>query len=203
MMSGMVACRWLGLNCVCWWGLFALPCALASSAHGDQGQPPPASQVKKLIKDLKDSDSKVREVAAEALWELGPKAAEAMPALVEVFLKDTDEGVSHMAALALKAIGPAAEPRLIRALASEKAEERARAAFMLGWLDNGNKKGPAVAPLMKLLKDKSSEVRIAAARALGRIADPVAVPVLIEVIKRDRNKFVRAWSVESLRYFHS
>jgi len=199
----MIALKWLRPISACWCASFVLTCALALNVGADEGKPAPVNSVMKLISDLSDSDKKVRDKAARALWELGPKAAEAMPALVKVYLKDPDEGVRNWAAYALKAIGPAAEPPLIRALDSKKAEERARAAHLLGWLNLDKQKAAAVGPLMKLLKDESPVVRIGAVRALGRIGDPVAVSAVIGLVERDSNKFVRAWGIEALRYFHS
>ena len=61
-------------------------------------------------------------------------------------------------------------------LGSHSAPRRGRAAQVLGQLGHR----PAVPALCRLLGDRDREVRLAAARALGRTADPAAVPHLLE-----------------------
>jgi HEAT repeat protein len=58
-----------------------------------------------LLEDLGDSDPGIRKEAAEALEQLGAKAKEAIPALVQA-LKDRDEGVRDAVLMALLAIDP-------------------------------------------------------------------------------------------------
>jgi HEAT repeat protein len=57
----------------------------------------------------------VRHHAAAALQQIGPAAAEAMPALV-IALGDPDKYIQWMALKALERIGPVAVPALVAAL---------------------------------------------------------------------------------------
>jgi HEAT repeat protein len=61
--------------------------------------------VEYLIDGLKDSDSAVRKESAEKLGELGAKAKEALPPLIEA-LKDKDEEVKDAVILAIMSIDP-------------------------------------------------------------------------------------------------
>ncbi|MCH5670786.1 HEAT repeat domain-containing protein [Streptomyces gilvus] len=70
----------------------------------------------------------------------------------------------------------------VAALGSHRAARRGRAAQVLGQLAHR----PAVAPLCRLLADRDPEVRLAAARALGRIGDSAAVPHLLECLQGPR-----------------
>jgi hypothetical protein len=63
------------------------------------------SSVEKLIDDLKHGDAAARREAAETLGQMGAKAKEAVPALVEL-LKHKDESVRDAAASALTGIDP-------------------------------------------------------------------------------------------------
>lgn len=69
-----------------------------------------------LIKQMQDDkEPLVREHAAEALGDIGPKAAEHDPAVVPALakaLKDSDQGVRRDAVRSLGQIGPAAKPVL-------------------------------------------------------------------------------------------
>ena len=141
--------------------------------HGVAAQGDLSAQIEKNIKALKnpDSDPTVKRLAAEALRQIGPAAAPAVPALIET-LKDTDPTAKWLAADALGAIGPAAAPAipaLVEVLKDKGANSLARAgaASALGAI------GPAAIPaLMEVFKDKSAdpEVRTYAADALKAIA---------------------------------
>lgn len=67
-------------------------------------------------------------------------------------------------------------------LRSRNAARRGRAAQVLGRLDHR----PAAPSLCRLLDDRDPDVRLAAARALGRIGDPVAVPHLLRSLHGTR-----------------
>jgi len=82
-----------------------------------------------LIHALQDERVLVRDLAAEALVEAGPEAAEAIPALAQA-LEDTDLDVRASAAQALREIGPQAidaVPALIQALGDSSSHVRASA----------------------------------------------------------------------------
>ncbi len=67
-------------------------------------------------------------------------------------------------------------------LRSRSAARRGRAAQVLGRLRHR----PATESLCRLLDDRDREVRLTAARALGHIGDPVAVPHLLESLRGKR-----------------
>jgi HEAT repeat protein len=62
------------------------------------------AEVSSLVPLLKDPSAATRREAANALWQIGPSAKEAVPAL-QVLLKDPDETVRQIAQAALKKIG--------------------------------------------------------------------------------------------------
>jgi hypothetical protein len=153
--------------------------------------------VRPLAIALEDKDESVRTKAFSALREIGPAAAEAVPALIEA-LKDKDKRVRRYAAEALGEIGPKAEkavPVLINALKDKDEYVRSNAAFALGKI--GKK---AVPVLIQALKDKDKSVRYEAAWALGKIGPKAekAIPALIETLK-DYEGWVRRAAKEALK----
>lgn len=64
--------------------------------------------VSEALQALKDNDWQVRTAAAMALEEIGPKAAEAVPILIQTLKKDKREDVRRAAAEALGSIKPTA-----------------------------------------------------------------------------------------------
>lgn len=78
---------------------------------------------------------------------------------------------------------PASPAALATALNSTNAATRFYAVNALGKLVGSD----TIAPLVKALHDPDVCVRIAAARALGRNADPAATPFLISVLKTEKN----------------
>jgi len=118
-----------------------------------------------------------RVAAARALASLGPRAAEAVPALLHALSKPSCE-IEMQAACqkALKAIGPAATPELVAALRSGQPKMRFQAAMAIVKL--GPLARDAVGPLTGALEnDPDYSVRTAAATALGAIG-PAASPAL-------------------------
>jgi HEAT repeat protein len=92
-----------------------------------------------LAKELRNEDAQVRQRAAIALAELGPKAKAAVPALISA-LRDPDPGVRRMAASALGEIGPDARravPALKNALKDENAQVEKDAAAALEKIAKG------------------------------------------------------------------
>ena len=123
--------------------------------------------VEPLINALKDEDSDVRMEAAEALDQMGWKPGYATEkAYYLVAKKEWDEAV--------KLGEPAVEP-LINALKSRWEAAAAEALVKIG--------EPAVEPLIHALKDEDSDVRAAAAMALGKIGDERAVEPLTEALE--------------------
>lgn len=64
-----------------------------------------------LIVALQDSDARVRQLAAQAIGEIGPKAAPAVSTLLAL-VSDPDEGSRNSACIGLAGIGPAAAAAL-------------------------------------------------------------------------------------------
>jgi HEAT repeat protein len=116
-----------------------------------------------LIEALRDEDSDVRMVAARALKEIKDPAA--VPGLIEALRED-----SNVRMVAAKALGeikdPAAVPFLIEALRDKDSSSvRISAVWALGEI-----KDPAAEPVLtEALRDDHSNVREAAAAALGKI----------------------------------
>lgn len=73
-------------------------------------------------------------------------------------------------------------PQARQGLRSRRAARRQRSAELLGAA--GNRR--AAAGLAKMLDDRDGEVRQTAARALGRIGDPLSVPPLLDALDRKR-----------------
>ena len=61
-----------------------------------------------LITSLEDRDERVRELAGQAIGEIGPNAAAAVPPLIKL-LSDLSEGSRNSACIGLAGIGPAAD----------------------------------------------------------------------------------------------
>ena len=64
-----------------------------------------------LISAIQDEDARVRQLAPQAIGEIGPNAVSALPALI-MLLADADEGSRGAACIALSGIGPAAKDAL-------------------------------------------------------------------------------------------
>lgn len=171
-------------------------------------------ELQSLISALKDPNVRIRWRAAVALWEMGPAAKEAVPALTQA-LQDEAISVAHAAAEALKRVteerepGAASEPSpsttggpieisaLIEALGHEDVGAREWAAVALR--DLGPAAKDAVPALVAAFKDTSSGIRDWAAAALGSIGSEAkdAVPELAAALK-DENRFVRAAAAAAL-----
>jgi len=129
----------------------------------------------------------VRRVAVVTLGGIGPRAKEAIPALIAA-LKDDDPGVRQTAAGALGGIGPEAKeaiPALIAALKDGDPGVRRTAAEALEGIGPAAKE--AIPALIAALKDGDPWVRRTAAEALGAIgpAAKEAIPALITALKDD------------------
>jgi HEAT repeat protein len=138
-----------------------------------------------LLKNLQDSDAKVRAAAARALGELRDQRA------VEPLVKamgDQIPWVSDRVSDALAKLGDPAAPALIAALASEDPRRCSGAAKALAVI-----KAPrAFEPLLGVIRNASFPpyARVNAASALAALADPKAIDPLLECLK-DGNPYVR------------
>jgi HEAT repeat protein len=113
-------------------------------------------------------DAQARMWAAAALGQMGPAAADGVPALAKA-LGDGKGGVRYNAAKALGRIGPGAKvaaPALVRALKDEEVETRSEAAEALARI---HAEPRAVVPALRgALKDQETRVVLAAAWTWGR-----------------------------------
>jgi len=136
---------------------------------------------------LGDGDGFVRATAARCLGEL--REASAAAPLGERLASDPDWHVRRLAAEALAAIGGAeAVAALVLALEDPVRSVRLAAVAGAGELDPE----AAFDVLARIvLDDPDWEVRVQAARAIGRSKRPEALPTL-EAAQKDPNEFVRA-----------
>ncbi len=139
--------------------------------------------IPRYMEDLKSGNSFQRVQAARALFTLGPKAKEAIPALVGA-LGDGSESVRNYAANALVRIGPDATGELILALKSSSYLRRGFAAWTLGRI---GPEGDTVQALTIALDDEVIYVRervIGALAEIGPAAD-TALPKLKYMAEHD------------------
>jgi HEAT repeat protein len=141
-----------------------------------------------LSRALRDEDAGVRRAAAWGLLRIGVEAGLAVPALINA-LADGDREVREHAATALGAVGTAAcaaVPRLIKLLQTDSwPGPRQRAASALGRIGEA---GSVVLALTGALGDPDTNVRVAAAEALGLLgpAAAEAAPELLIAVKDRR-----------------
>lgn len=138
------------------------------AATGEEADQFEVKTVGERIKQLQSGrTTKGRGSAAQALAQFGPKAKEAIPALVEALRKD-NPGVGCYAAEALVKIGPDSVKGLTEAAKDKKPSVRLRAVWALGQMRIVPEE--AVKTLTEAMKeDKDTKVRMEAASALGRL----------------------------------
>jgi HEAT repeat protein len=153
--------------------------ALLSAASLGEAQAGKLS-VADLIADLKKGD-KEKFAALEQLEALGEKAAEAVPALIEL-LPGKNEDVRLATAMTLGKIGKPAVDPLVKATTDKDADVRFYAIWSLAFV--GPQAKNAVPAVVKAMTDPAAHVRRKAAYALGRIgADPeTTAPVLVAAL---------------------
>jgi HEAT repeat protein len=169
---------------------------VAIALHGPKAESPEAVQweavrvldglgrdyVPDLLQVLAPDEDLTSIRAVILLGRLGPRAAQAVPALAAL-LRREDGNWSAWAASSLAAIGAAAVPALSASLEGETEEERVSAARGLERM--GAAAAPAVPALVHALKDSKYRVREQAASALGAIgpAAGAAIPSLLSALK--------------------
>src|SRR5262249_47556544 len=143
-----------------------------------------------LIAELRQGNPR----AAYVLGEMGPKARDAIPALIEALKRKPmpGESVSDNAALALAKIGPEAVPALGRVLRDNPpATRRPHAATTLKVIGPGARDAvPILTEIAKKNPPNDVLTPCLAVDALGAIgpAAKSAVPVLIELLKHNTLK---------------
>ena len=157
----------------------------------------PLQAVSFLVQGLRGEASSSRYPYYEALKELGPEAAPAVPELIEL-LKNPDGTVRSRAVSLLGNIGKPAVPALLAVLQGEKGDAQALAVESLG--RNGPEARDALPLLQDLMKADDPVMRSCAVTAVGSMispnpaADPVAagssLPLLTEA-SRDADAGVR------------
>jgi serine/threonine protein kinase len=170
-------------------------------------------RIARFISELGHPNVRLRWRAAVGLWEMGPTAKDAVPALTKA-LQDKALPVAHAAAEALRTIteeresdllgpppttgsGPIDVSALIDALRHEDVSVREWAAVALGHLGPSAK--DAVTALRAALKNTMSGIRDWAAAALGGIGPDArdAIPDLVGALK-DESRFVRGAAAAAL-----
>jgi len=125
----------------------------------------------RFLNALEDKDSTVRKAAAQSLGRFGD--SQAVDPLV-IALGDYYSDVREAAAKALENLGEPLGGVIIQCL---KGSEKAREGLAAG------KDPRAVVPLVKVLDTWDPNVRIAAAKTLGKIKDPSAVLALVKALE--------------------
>lgn len=149
---------------------------------------PPSSKALDALRQLKSTDPFERQKAflrLEALRELST----AEP--IRAYLHHKDQDMRGYALRALAAIeGPQSVPTLLEALKTEKSA-RVRRAALLG-LEPLQESSPEVLPaFLKALRDKDTEVRMAAVDIVSRIDNPRAREAILLRARRERRRDVR------------
>src|SRR5262249_32799951 len=138
-----------------------------------RGEGHDAASVSALTAALKSPEVRARRDAVAALADLGPEAADAVPALTEA-LRDSDDETRHGAALALVSIqasdARAAVPVLVEGLQARKSQTRVDCAQALMTFDPPP--AEALPKLLEALRDPQADVRKAAGYALADYKEP-------------------------------
>jgi HEAT repeat protein len=145
---------------------------------------PKATAVRQLVCLLADPSARVRHSAAIALGELGSRSATSR--LLKA-IGDEDAEVRMAVVYALGKLGDvrARESRLhVLGDLDEKPKIRAAAAESLGSLGD-RESGPA---LVACLRDRSPEVRLFCAFALGELREPRALRALQRMVRTDKGR---------------
>ena len=147
-----------------------------------------------LIEMLKSEDPSARRDAARELGEMGSRAKEALPELIESLEYDDVQAVEAVSET-LYGIGKPAVPVLIKALGDNNPIRKRSAAMILARF--GPMAEEAVPALVGLLEDKDKEIVNAAKYALNEVVTPAAAPLLEEELKNPKPE-VRSAAKEAL-----
>lgn len=142
-----------------------------------------AAVIPSLITALRDPSPRVKQTAAQALGKIRDDIA-VKPLMAA--LKDKNAVVREQAVEALSNFTTGPQAYLIDALKNEPAIVRENAAKLLGNIGHIS----ALEPLSTVFTDDSAvKPRAAAALALGKLADPGALPLLIPALEDERAEF--------------
>ncbi|MBE9040864.1 HEAT repeat domain-containing protein [Oscillatoriales cyanobacterium LEGE 11467] len=136
--------------------------------------------IRELIAQLALPDTRLRQLAADRLGQMGARAGAAVSALMEA-LDDEDERVRIQSSVALGNIGVEAIPALVNAFKKDNKEVRSGAAFALERMG-----AVAIPGLVAALKLEDSDVLSGTVFALERMGT-TAIPTLIEALKKGDN----------------
>ena len=134
------------------------------------------------LEQLRDTDSKFRIEALEALGNLASKNKDLIPVLVSA-LKEPNYKISSTAGKGLARLGAEVVPTLVEIIKTRKSPEAYAAAEALAKVGPGAKS--ALPFLTEMLKDKDTSLRSVAAAALGAIGPDAkgALPALTEALE--------------------
>ncbi len=142
---------------------------------------------------LGDADVEVRREAAFALGQIGHESASL--SLATAFDREGDLEVRALALEALGKLGASSgTPVCVRAMAAPEARLRREGALALWRIADGG----AQKPLAEALRDADPEVRWAAAYALEKMKDTVAVVRAVSLVGGDPEPRVRAYAARTL-----
>jgi HEAT repeat protein len=171
-----------------------LATADALSEMFTRGAPPEHAVGVALTGALKDADERVINSTLVALGRVKNPDAVAM---IIPFCKHPNSGIANAAIQSLGNIGPAAkqaEDALFAAIMVNDTRSAAATA-LAGIKADGTKLLPALITAMKAEEDEFG--RVAIARAMGTCGEP-AVPVLLDVLNKDKDSTVRQYAAETL-----
>jgi HEAT repeat protein len=162
--------------------------ARAAEILGQLKHTPAVPELRRL---LQDRDRDVRQVAARALGRIGDPAA-ALP-LLETLGGDRPVP-KHIVAQAVLRLGPPAVPALAAAVDHTDTEVREVAIETLG-MAGGYQAASGIVEALRY--DVVTDVRVRAARALGKLGLPSSIPALLDATKTGEPA-VRAEAVQAL-----
>jgi HEAT repeat protein len=161
-----------------------------------------ASAVAPLSAAIKDPESKVRQIAAEGLGEVGSAAVPAIPSLSTALL-DSAPGVVMASALSLRKIQQRdhGEVAALTRLLTDK-DSQVRAGAIAALAEFGGDAATAVPSLLKILESGDSETAGWTARTIGLIGRPArpAIPRLIAMLG-NTNQQTLNFTMEALGRF--
>jgi len=149
------------------------------------------------IEHLGSPNASTRYEATRYLEMAGPRAASAVPYLINILGDDSKvefTTVGAGAAYALGSIGEAALEPVLATLQNSNMWIRRNAAIALGKI--GDRR--ATQPLVALIADEEVGVRVAVVEALGLIGDRRAIEPLITTLSRDHDATLRTKAARSL-----